>query len=78
MHLKIIERQILESTVEFLNMKNVDTTELMKQQTTILNSGLIITGGAINADSIAVGDQAKAETTKGDNQGGYHGQKHAE
>jgi len=78
MHLKIIERQILESTVEFLEMKNIDTTELKKQQTTILNSGLIITGGAINADSIAVGDQAKAETTKGDNQGGYHGQKHAE
>lgn len=78
MHLKIIERQILESTVEFLDAKNIDTTEFKKQQTTILSSGLIMTGGALYAESLAVGDHAKAETTRGDTQGGYDGYKQAE
>jgi hypothetical protein len=78
MHATIIERQILESTVEFLDRKNIDITELKKQQTFILNSGVFMTGGTLNAENVAVGDNAKAETTKGGTQGGYDGYKQAE
>jgi hypothetical protein len=77
-HLKIIERQILESMVEFLDAKNIDTKEFKKQQITILNSGLIVTGGALNTESLAVGPHAKAETIGGDAPGGNDGYKHVE
>jgi hypothetical protein len=65
MHATIIERQILESMVEFLDKKNIDLIELKKQQTTILNNGVFMTGGTLNAENVAVGDNAKAETTMG-------------
>ena len=77
-HLKILERQILESMVEFLDARNINTTQFKKQQTTILNSGLIVTGGALTAESLAVGPNAKAETIGGDSPGGYDGYKHIE
>jgi hypothetical protein len=77
-HLKILERQILESMVEFLDAKNINTTEFKKQQITILNSGLIVTGGALAAESLAVGPNAKAETIGGGSPGGSDGYKHVE
>lgn len=60
MYAKIVERQILESIIDFLDSKNVDTTDLKEQRMTILNTGLIVSGGSVNAENIAVGEQAKA------------------
>lgn len=60
MYAKIVERQILESIIDFLDSKNIDTTDLKEQRMTILNTGLIVSGGSVNAESIAVGEQAKA------------------
>ena len=83
-HWKIIERQIMESMAEFLDAKNIDIAEFKKHQTTIINTtiidvdkneGVLMSGGKIDATSFAVGERARAETTAGDTQGGYDGQK---
>jgi hypothetical protein len=58
MLVKVIERHLLDCIIEFLDAKNIDTTDLRQQQTTILNSGLIVSGGAMHAENIAVGSGA--------------------
>jgi hypothetical protein len=64
MNLKIIERQILDCIVQFLDGKNVDTSDLKESKDTILNHGVIIYGGNVQAESIAVGKQAVAQVNK--------------
>jgi len=58
MHIKIIERQLLESVVEFLDARNIDTSDSKKRQDTILNNGVIVSGGSFTA-----GTQAKTRTS---------------
>jgi Inner membrane component of T3SS, cytoplasmic domain len=60
MYVKIIERQILESIIDFLDRKNIDTTDLKEQRAMILNTGVIVTGGSVTAENIAAGEQARA------------------
>lgn len=64
MNLKIIERQILDCIVDFLESKNIDTSDLSERKETILNNGVIISGGTVQAQSIAVGKQAVAQVNK--------------
>ncbi len=47
----MLERSILDSTIDFLEAKNVDTSDLKERKTTILNSGVIVSGGSIEAKS---------------------------
>lgn len=60
MYFKIIERQILDKITEFLDSKNIDTSELKSRQTAILNNGVMVTGGSISAQNITAGDKAKS------------------
>jgi len=65
MHLKILERQILDTIVRFLDARNIDTSDLKERQTTILNNGLVVSGsGTIQAESMAVGTHAQAFVDK--------------
>jgi hypothetical protein len=57
---KVIEREILDEIVCFLDDHNIDTSDIKEQQTTILNSGIIVHGGDVKADSLAVGAGARA------------------
>lgn len=57
---KVLEREILAAIVEFLDARNIDTSELKERQSTILNSGIIIHGGDVNAESLAVGAGSQA------------------
>jgi hypothetical protein len=59
-HLKVVERHVLEALTEFLDEHNVDTRELRSRQMTILNEGIIQTGGTSNVGAQAVGKQASA------------------
>jgi hypothetical protein len=61
MYVKIIEQQILESLIDFLERKNIDTTDLKEQRTMIVNSGVIVSGSTINAEALAIGEQAKSD-----------------
>ena len=58
MYLKLVESTILEKLVEFLDSKNIDTSELKSRQSQILNEGIIISGGEINAKNLSVGRRA--------------------
>jgi hypothetical protein len=57
---KALERQILDSLVDFLESRGIDTCELRERQTTIMNSGVIVQGGDVNAESLAVGAGSRA------------------
>ncbi len=60
MYIKVVQWQILDSVVAFLDSKNVDTSEIRQRQSMILNQGLIMSGGTIKAESLAIGKQATA------------------
>lgn len=60
MYVKIIEKEIFDSIVVFLEAKNIDTSDLKERQTTVLNSGVIVSGGSIQAESLAVGEKARS------------------
>lgn len=63
MYLKIIERQIIDSIKSFLENKNIDTSDFDQARSTILNYGVIVSGGFIEAKNLAVGKNAKTMTT---------------
>lgn len=63
---KLFEHEVLDSLVEFLDAHGVDTSELKERQTTILNNGVMVQGGDVKAESLAVGAGARAlKTMKG-------------
>lgn len=53
--------RILRTFLDYLDECAVDTSELREQRTTIINQGLIVQSGDVNANSIAVGANAKAQ-----------------
>ena len=63
LYLKVVEKSILRSLVTFLEERGIDTHELIERQTTILNNGVYVTGGAaVTADNIAAGLGAQAKS----------------
>lgn len=63
MHLKVVENALLEAIVSFLDDHGVDTSDLRQRQTTILNNGVFVAGGAtVSAGSMAAGTGAQATT----------------
>jgi hypothetical protein len=63
MYVKILEREILDTIITFLEDHNIDTSDIRERQTTITNSGIIVQGGDIEAQSLAVGAEARATYT---------------
>jgi hypothetical protein len=60
---KAVERAVLEAVLEALNEHGIDTSEFEQRQTTILNNGVYVTGGAsVHAGSVAAGAGAQART----------------
>jgi hypothetical protein len=55
MYLKVVERNLLDAIIDFLDVRNIDTSDLRERQTTILNSGVIVSGGSVQANNLAVG-----------------------
>jgi hypothetical protein len=60
MYLKVIESTLLEEMVEFLDSKDIDTSEFKSRQSQILDEGIIMSGGEIKTKSLAVGRRARA------------------
>jgi len=56
----MLEQTILESIVSFLDIRHIDTSNLKERQTMILNSGILVQGGDVRAESLAVGTGARA------------------
>jgi hypothetical protein len=64
MHVKIVQQQILDVLVEFLDAHGVDTSDLRDRGSTIMNNGVIVSGGSMQANALAVGQGAKADSSK--------------
>lgn len=58
---KLIERNLLDEIALFLEAHGVDSSDIRERRTTILNNGLIVNGGDVNAHALAVGKGAKAK-----------------
>ncbi len=59
---KVLERTVLDEIVSFLDERDIDTSDIKERQTTILNSGIIVQSGDVNAKTLAVGAGARAAT----------------
>lgn len=64
LYFKTLERSFLDTVVAFLDEHNIETSDIVERRTTIINSGIIVKGGDVNAASLAVGKKAKAMTQK--------------
>jgi len=63
MYMKILESQILDTIVRFLDRHNIDTSDLKETQARIINSGIIVSGGGtVEANTLAVGRGSTAFT----------------
>lgn len=65
MYAKILEAEIYDAIVTFLDRHDVDTSELREQRFTMLNNGVIVQGGNVNANALAVGLGAQARSASG-------------
>ena len=61
---KFIDRQVLDTIMDFLDAHNIDTSQFQEQRSMILNNGLLVSGGEFKAGSVAVGEQARAGMTQ--------------
>jgi hypothetical protein len=60
-YVKVIEQRIFRSLLEFLEEHDIDASSLVNRTNTVVNNGVMVTGGGtINADSVAGGANAKA------------------
>ena len=64
MYIKIFDREILDSIVLFLEDHGVDTSEFKQNQAMIVNNGIIVKGGNLQAESVAAGSNPTATVTK--------------
>ncbi len=63
MYMKILEGQMLDTIVGFLDDRNIDTSDLKETQARIINSGIIVSGGGtVEANTLAVGRGSTAVT----------------
>lgn len=58
-YFKMIEKRVLNTLTDFLDQKNIDTAEFKEREANILNNGILITGGNLEADNIAVGTNSQ-------------------
>jgi hypothetical protein len=61
---KFIDRQVLDTIVDFLDAHNIDVSQFQEQRSMILNNGLLVSGGEFKAGSVAVGERARAGMTQ--------------
>lgn len=60
MYLKSIERKIVDGLSKFLDSKNIDTSDFKQTTSTILNHGVMVSGGSVQTQNLTVGEQAKS------------------
>lgn len=60
MYVKVMERELLDTIIRFLDEHNIETSDLKERQTTIMNHGILVQGGDVNAQAMAVGANANA------------------
>jgi hypothetical protein len=71
MYVKLFDRTLLDAIVDFLDEHDVETSELAERRETIINNGIMVPGGSVQAHNVAVGegativDRLRGSVTKG-------------
>jgi hypothetical protein len=65
MYGKILDQEIFDAVRIFLAEHDIDTSDFEERQLAVLNYGVLVTGGRLEADSLAVGAQAQSSVTAG-------------
>ena len=60
MHRKTTEQCVIDAIVDYLEQHGVDTSDIRERRTAILNTGVMISGGVVNAQSVVAGTGAKS------------------
>jgi len=60
---KTCQHIIINSIVDFLDTKGIATDEIKERRTQIFNSGVIVSGGTVTAQQLAVGSGASVKST---------------
>ncbi|HEX3434182.1 MAG TPA: hypothetical protein VHT25_08995 [Solirubrobacteraceae bacterium] len=58
MYVKMLERAALDTVVDILDNHGVDTAEIAERRSTIINNGIMMPGGSLQAGNVAVGTKA--------------------
>lgn len=53
--------RVMRSFIDYLDECNIDTSELREQRTTLLNQGIVVQGGDVKAENMAVGAGASVK-----------------
>ena len=53
MYRKQIEQRLFQSIIQYLDEVNVDTSEFRARQETVINNGVMMTGGTMNAQNVS-------------------------
>jgi hypothetical protein len=61
---KATDTQLINCVIDFLEEHNVDVSDLRTRRVTILNNGVIVERGDVNAESLAVGEGAQIRITR--------------
>jgi hypothetical protein len=59
-YIDTFNQSLFNIIVDFLDEHGIDTTNLKEQQVSIINSGILIQGGNLSAQNLAVGEGARA------------------
>jgi hypothetical protein len=70
MYVKLIQYQVFETIIAFLDAHNIDTSQLRESQQTIINQGLMVTGGTFNASGMTFGGGSTINTAGNGSTGG--------
>lgn len=60
---KISQYIIINTIVDYLDLKGISTEDIKQRQTTIINSGVIVNGGTVKAEQMSVGFGATLKST---------------
>jgi hypothetical protein len=63
MYGKIIDREVFDAIRAFLAEHDIDTSDFDERQAAVLNFGVMVTGGRLDAQSLAVGSRAQSMVT---------------
>lgn len=64
-YLRVIEVQVLDALVEFLDCKGIDTSDVRARQSTILNKGIIVQNSTLQDVAMVAGDGGNATVDRG-------------
>lgn len=64
MHLKTVEQCMIDAIVTYLEERGIDTSDIRERRHAILNNGVFISGGVVNAESLTAGAGARSIISK--------------